>query len=148
MLLLPNLTPSIAETGTSISIPVTLSNPSRSAVDINWSISDGSATAGNDFVTPQSLTLQYAASTQTMSNTSESITINITDDTDYEGDETFTVTLNSATNANIPGDSGTIEISVTITENEAKPTGLKFTGATSSVAEDVSGNKTSIPNKY
>ena len=44
-----NLTPSVAEDGTSISIPVTLSNPTLQQVSMTWSTSDGTAIAGSDY---------------------------------------------------------------------------------------------------
>ena len=147
-----NLNPSVAEDGTSISIPVTLSNPTESQVLMTWSTSDGTATAGSDYERKHPQTLIFNPSTQTEFNTEETITINITDDADnpiYEDDETFTVTftLTQPNGATIPGDTNTIEVTVTITDNDndAKPTGLKFTNATSSVTETLSGNTVSIP---
>ncbi len=66
------------------------------AYSVNYTTSDISATAGQD----------YTASTGTLNfngnlNDTETITIPITDDTIFEGDETFRISFTSTTDANV-----------------------------------------------
>jgi hypothetical protein len=72
---------------------VTMTGLSSFPVTVNYSTSNGTATAGSD----------YAAATGTLTFapgvTTQTITVPITNDTVYEGSETFNVNLTSATNA-------------------------------------------------
>ena len=93
-----DLEPSIAEDGTSISIPVTISGPSAELVSIEWSTFAGTAST-DDFVEQENQTLEIATSSQTISNTSGTITITIEDDDIAESAEEFEVRLTGVTNA-------------------------------------------------
>ena len=91
---------------------VTLTNPSADAISVDYATADGSATAGLDY-TATSGTLNFAAG-----EVSKTITVAISEDTIYEGDETFTVDLSGAVNATIADNQGL----GTIEDNESEPT--------------------------
>ncbi|MEZ4593155.1 MAG: Calx-beta domain-containing protein [Chloroflexota bacterium] len=74
---------------------VTLSPASSQTVTVNYATVAGSATANNDY-TPTSGQLTF-----TPGQTSRTITVPIIGDTNDESDETFTVNLSSASNADI-----------------------------------------------
>jgi hypothetical protein len=79
---------------------VTLSAASPQTVTVNYATANNTATAGNDY--------EAGAGTVTFqpNDTSETVTIDITDDSLDESDETFNVNLTSATNATIYDDHG------------------------------------------
>jgi hypothetical protein len=85
-------------TGTSTAtFTVTLSHPTSRTVTITYNTQDGTATTANgDYVGIASGTVTFAPG-----ETSKTIHVTINGDTTYEADETFTVRLNSATNATI-----------------------------------------------
>lgn len=74
---------------------VTLSKPATSTVTVQYSTSDGTATAGSDY-TPASGTLTFAAGV-----TTQQVHVVINADTDDEADERFTVTLSNPTGATL-----------------------------------------------
>jgi hypothetical protein len=79
---------------------VTLSNPSSSAVSVNYATTGGSATSGVDFAnTVGTLTLPAGAVSGTFK-------VNILHDQVNEPNETFTVALNNAVNAGIADGQG------------------------------------------
>ena len=106
---------SIAENVASLAVTVTRTNGSAGDVTVDYATSDGSATAGQD----------YAATSGTLTlldgETSQSFAVAIIDDADYEGDETFGVTLSNPTGGALIGvpDAAT----VTIADNESAPSG-------------------------
>ena len=110
---------------------VTLLAASAQTVTVDYTTVSGTATAGTDFVA-QSGTLTFAPG-----ETSKSITILVNGDTTAENNETFTVLLSNATNADIavnPGlgtilnDDTTISVAnATIAEGDSNTTGLAFT---------------------
>lgn len=130
-----------------ISLTVTLSPASGQNVTFDWSTMDVTATGGNDFtaVAPTSVTIAAGA-------TSAVVNVAITNDSLYETNETFWVTLNNQVNANFADTTAV----VTILDNDAAPT-VSFTAAAPTVAENVgtvtvsvtqstaSGMTTSIP---
>jgi CSLREA domain-containing protein len=75
---------------------VTLSNPSASDVTITYSTHDGTATAGDDYTAINNGLLTIPAT-----QTSGTFNVSVNGDTTYEANETFTVTLDSATGATI-----------------------------------------------
>ncbi len=75
---------------TAMTFTVTLANPVPEPVVLNYTTSNGTAIAGTDYVA-ESGTITFVANDQ-----SETITIDINGDTDFEADETFTVTLSNA----------------------------------------------------
>ena len=90
---------------------VTLSGVSGRDVTVNYATSNGTAVAGSDYTaTGSTLTIQAGSETGT-------ITVPILNDAVSEPAETFTVTLNSPTNATISDDEGV----GTITDNDALP---------------------------
>ena len=106
---------SIAENVASLAVTVTRTNGSAGDVTVDYATSDGSATAGQDYAaTSGSLTLLDG-------ETSQSFAVAIIDDADYEGDETFGVTLSNPTGGALIGapDAAT----VTIADNESAPSG-------------------------
>jgi hypothetical protein len=79
---------------------VTLSAPSGQPVSVNFATSNGTATSGADF-TSTSGTLNFA-----LGVVSQTIVVPITNDTIFEGSETFNVTLSAPTNATIATGTG------------------------------------------
>ena len=113
---------SVGENGTSITITVERVAGSAGAVSVGYATSDGSATASADY-TPASGTLNFADGV-----TTQTFSVDILDDTSYEGDEDFTVTLSGATGGATLGSPSTA--TVTITENDpAPPAGTVFRDA-------------------
>lgn len=94
-----------------LSVPVSLSAASASSVTVNYATSNGTATAGSDYVaTSGTLTIPAGA-------VSGSIPVTINGDTVYEHDETFTVTLSNPGNALLGVATGTM----TILNDDAPP---------------------------
>lgn len=79
---------------------VTLSNPSDQPITVNFTTNPGTATEGNDYADNTGM-LTFVAL-----DTSETITVLVTGDTTFEGNETFTVDLYGATNATILDNQG------------------------------------------
>jgi YD repeat-containing protein len=103
---------SVSETAGTATFTVSLSNPSTSAVTVNFATANGTAIAGADY-TATSGTLTFAAG-----ETSKTVTVAILDDNIYEGStpETFLLNLSSPTNATL-GANGT----GSIVDGEAPP---------------------------
>ena len=78
--------------GTAI-ITVTLSFASSMTTTVNYATSNNTATAGSDYVAQSSIL------TFTPGITRQTFTVPITDDVNFEGNETVTLTLSTATNA-------------------------------------------------
>ena len=89
----------------SVLLAVTLSAASGQRVTVNYATSDGTATAGSDY-TAASGTLNIAPGDE-----QKTIPVEITDDTVYEGDETFTFTLSGPSNATL-GDTASTEVTI------------------------------------
>src|SRR6185436_6173530 len=102
---------SVNENAGTATFTVTLSAASGQAVSVNYSMSDGTATDGNDY-TAGSGTLNFAAGV-----TSQTITVPILNDALDEADETYTVNLSGASNATIADATGL----GTIVDNDATP---------------------------
>jgi hypothetical protein len=102
-----------ADTGTTtLSFGVTLSNPSGSTVTVDWATSDGTATAGTDYVAASG-TLTIPAG-----DTNGTIDVTVDGDTTYERDETVVLNLSNSTNAPI----GNAQGIGTISNDEPAPT--------------------------
>ncbi len=85
--------------GTALSFTVTLSAESGETVTVDYATSvqtGDTATSGTDFTAKTSTTLTFEPG-----DTTKTFTVQTTDDTDIEGDETFTVTLSNPSNAAI-----------------------------------------------
>ena len=101
--------------GSDLVFTVTLSPASAKTVTVMYATSGGSATQGTDY-TAKSGTLTFNPS-----DTTKTITVQTTDDTDGEDAETFTVTLSNQSNA-IIGDgaaTGTIRASDAVADTDA-----------------------------
>ncbi len=96
---------------TPLTFTVTLSPAATGPVTVNYATSSGTATSGTDF-TAASGSLTFAAG-----ETSKTITVNVTRDTTAEANETFNLTLSSASGA-IIGDGAGIG---TITDDDSAP---------------------------
>lgn len=81
---------------TTFSFTVTLSPASNQTVTVNYVTADGSATAPSDYNAISSTQLTFLAG-----ETAKPISVTVNGDTTIERDETFTVSLSGATNANI-----------------------------------------------
>jgi CSLREA domain-containing protein len=111
--------------GTAV-VTVLLAPSSAQTVTVNASTSPGTATAGADYTTTNSV-LTFAAG-----ETTKTITIPIVDDLLSEGAETFSVTLNTPVNAAIANGTAT----VTIVDNDPTP---QLTITDANVVEGSSG---------
>ena len=114
-----------SEATTPASITVTLSAASGQTVTVNYATANGTATAGSDY-TATSGTLTFNPG-----DTSKPINVPITSDTAVEGNETFTVTLSSPSNATLGAPT-----THTYTINDDDSYGsIQFSSATYSVGE-------------
>jgi hypothetical protein len=86
-------------------VPVTLSAPSAQTVTITYSLSNGTATAGSDYVAASGQTLTFAPG-----QTTAYIPVTVYGDTTCEMDETISVQATGATNAIIGRGTGTATI--------------------------------------
>jgi len=112
---------SVNESAGTAMFTVALSNPSTSAVTVNFSTANGTAIAGSDY-TATSGTLSFAPG-----ETSKVISVAIVDDSLYEGatPETFQLNLSSPANATL----GTSAATGSIVDNDAAPTLAVSNGA-------------------
>ena len=112
------------ENSAAISTTVSLSNPSVSNVSVNWSTSDNTAVAGEDYNTAGGVLIFSPG------EVSKTISVNILSDNIPEGIETFSIVLsNVSAGAMISDGSGTI----TITDDDGNP-GISISSV--SVSED------------
>lgn len=86
---LDSTTATVSEDGSSITLNLTRSGDTVSGISVDYSTSDGTATAPADY-TADTNTLNFATGI-----TSQSVTIDITDDSDVESDENFTLALSN-----------------------------------------------------
>ena len=97
----PAITPTIsvsdasATEGSAVAFTVSLSAASSQQVTVAYATSGGTATSGTDF-SETSGTLTFAAN-----ETSKTVSVATTEDSDDEADETFTLTLSSPTHATL-----------------------------------------------
>ena len=112
---------------------VTLSKASTKPVTVSYTTSNGSATAGQDYLA-SSGTVTFAAGV-----VSQTINVGVLGDTTVEPNETFTVTLSNASGATVARATAT----GTITNDDAAPvTPPTVSIANASLAEGNSGNST------
>ncbi len=120
---------SVTEDGTSVTITVDRTGGSDGSVSVNYTTSNGTATAGSDY-TAVSGTLTFADG-----QTSNTFTVAVADDAVYDGDKTVNLTLSSAAGGATLGAQKTAVL--TIMDNEvAQPGILEFSSSTYSAAED------------
>lgn len=91
---------SAGETDGTMDFLIDLDRPSTVSIAVDFATSDGTATAGADYGSTSGI-LVFAAG-----ETSKTVTVAISDDSDTEGDETFTVALTNPSNAQIIDASG------------------------------------------
>ena len=116
---------------TAYTFTVSLTNPSAQVITVNYSSANGTAIAGEDY-TANSGTLTFNPGDPL----TQTITIAVTDDTIFENDETFTVTLNSANNATVSPTNNTA--TGTITNDDPIPT-VSISPATVTNEEGIDG---------
>ncbi|MBH0087305.1 VCBS domain-containing protein, partial [Psychrobacter sp. SCQQ22] len=98
-----------------VTYTVSLTNPSSTAVTVDYATSNGTATAGADYVA-NSGTLTFVPGEVT-----KTVTVAITDDTLFENSENYTIALSNASlNASI--DNTQASVTTTITDNDIAPT--------------------------
>ncbi len=105
---------SIAENaGSSLTLTATLSNPTNASVTVTLSTS-GTATAGADYASLSNITIAAGDTTGTTSFTP-------TDDNTFEGDERAIIDI-SGVSGGSASESGTQQVTVTVSEDDAGPT--------------------------
>ena len=119
-------TATVAEGGArgTVTVTVTGTLAPLGSVTVPYTLMPGTAMA-EDYMVSGTSPLEFTASELSSGTASKNIRIDITDDTFYEGDETFTVELGTPTGAT--GDRftlGTQSSTVTITDNDPQPTGF------------------------
>jgi subtilisin-like proprotein convertase family protein len=120
---------SVNENGGSAAIQVNLTNASFLTVTAVVTTTDGTATRLTDYNKPLTATVTIPGN---QFLTSATFTVPITNDTTYEGNETFNVALGSSVNAVLAGFNTTA--TVTIVDNETQPT-VQFSAPGFSVSE-------------
>jgi hypothetical protein len=105
-------------------VGVELSRPSAFTVTVHYATSDGTATAGSDYVAASGI-LTFAPGT-----TAQSFPVSIIDDPLAEPSETVNLTLSGASNAVV----GTPTTTLTIYDDEAPPT-VQFSSSSYSIGE-------------
>jgi Calx-beta domain-containing protein/FG-GAP repeat protein/thrombospondin type 3 repeat protein len=120
---------SAAETDSDVTLTVIRSNGSHGSVSAILTTQDSSATAGSDYTELQ------APVTFADGETSQSVVIELADDSVYEGDEEFNVNLSNPTGGAALGSRSSATVS--IIEDDASPNvgSFRFSGATYSVTE-------------
>ncbi|MDM8561565.1 Calx-beta domain-containing protein [Candidatus Parabeggiatoa sp. HSG14] len=123
----------VSENGTSLTIAVTRTGGSDGAISVDYATSDGLATTADSDYSSVSNTLNWI-DTET---TDKTFIINITDDSNFEGDENFQITLSNPTGGTSVGTPAT----VTILDDEipplpASPGRLQFSTMSYSVNEN------------
>jgi uncharacterized repeat protein (TIGR02543 family) len=129
---------SVNENAGSITVSVTRSDGSDGAVSVSYATSNGTATSGSDY-TSRSGTLSWGNG----DTSTKTITIPIIDDSTYEGNETFAVTLSNATGGASIGSPSTATITI-IDDDIQKPGTLQFSSATYSVNENAGSITVSV----
>ncbi|TFH70252.1 hypothetical protein E3V39_15360, partial [Gammaproteobacteria bacterium LSUCC0112] len=90
----------VNEAAGTVTFTVTRNGATGAAATVDYTTSNGTATAGSDY-TAATGTVSFAAG-----ETAKTITINISNDEVFEGSETFNITLSNATGASISDDIG------------------------------------------
>jgi hypothetical protein len=107
---------------TTVSVLVTLSASSTSAVKVSYATADGTANAGSDY-TAANGTITFAPGEK-----QKTISISVAGDRRIEADETFSVTLSSPVNATIA--KGTSTVTITNDDTAAAVTPGSYKGST------------------
>lgn len=119
-----------SENGGALSVTVSRTSGSAGAVTVDYASLDGTAVAGED----------YQAATGTISfadgETSQMLTVVLTDDSVYEGDEVFTLLLSNPTGGALLGTPTSAVVTIVDNEPQPNPGTLQFSSAVYSVNED------------
>ena len=127
----------ISESTNSINLTIALASVDANDVNVNYAVTAGTATNGADY------TLASGVATVTAGNLSTSIFIDLTDDSEDEADETFTVSLSnpsSITNVSLGANN---EIQIILVDDDAGPT-LSVADTLISVNEGSASNLWSV----
>ena len=122
-----NASYTVAEDGGSATITVVRSGGSEGAVTVDLIVADGTATAAD--YTNASQTLSFADG-----ETSTTITIDITDDSQQEGDETILLSLTNVAGGATLGDTAAATLTITANDN---PGAIAFDASSYTITEDV-----------
>lgn len=106
----------ISEATDSVNLTIALTSVDVNDVAIDYSITAGTASSGSDY------TLAAGTATITAGNLSALITVDITDDTQDEVDETFTVSLANPSSVSDVSLGTNNEIEITLIDNDTGPT--------------------------
>ncbi len=104
-------TAAVAEGGGNVTVRVQRTGGSSGAVSVQYATADSAATAGSDYATANG-TLSWTDGDAT----EKSFTVAITNDTQVESDETFTVALSNPVGTSVEG---TSTLTVTITNDDS-----------------------------
>ena len=113
---------------TSYDFTVSLSNASYQMVTVDYATANDTATAPSDYTAVPTTTLTFLPG-----ETSMQVSVSVNGDTTFEGDETFTVNLDTPTNSTIADSTGL----GTLQNDDSQPT-VQFALASSSGAESAS----------
>jgi hypothetical protein len=116
----------VDETARTATFLVTLNKPSTVPVSASYATAAGTATEGNDFTAASGL-LSFAPG-----EVVKVVTVPITDDSEHELDEYFTLQLSNPGNAALADGSGL----ATIAANDAPPTGAPYVTARALVTDE------------
>ncbi len=106
----------VSEAADSINLTIALASIDANDVDIDYSITSGTASSVSDY------TLAAGTATITAGNLSTLITVDITDDSKDEIDETFTVSLSNPVSVSDVSLGSNNEIEITLIDNDNGPT--------------------------
>lgn len=108
---------SIDENAGNLTLTVNRSEGSDGIVSVDFNVAGTTASPGSDYTEPSETTLEFQDG-----ETAQNIVVPIVDDSIFEGDETFTVTLGNPTGGATVGD--TNQTVVTIVDNEVFSPGV------------------------
>ena len=114
----------------SVSLTASLGEVSGKQVTVGYATANGTATSGSDY-TAISGTLTFAAGTK-----SQTVSVAIVEDSVYEPDETFTVTLSRPSNATLGSPASA---TVTIRDNDLLPVTVSYASAAYQATEGGAG---------
>jgi ribosomal protein L35AE/L33A len=121
---------SVNEDGSSIKIAVTRIGGEDGAVSVDCISSDGTATAGNDYIG-----IINTLSWSDQDDGDKTCTVQILDDEDFEGNETFNLTLENETGGAAIGEQDSAVVTITDDDESVDPGTLQFSYAMYSVGE-------------
>ncbi|PPU58862.1 hemagglutinin [Xanthomonas codiaei] len=127
---------------TTATFTVSLSQASGQTVTVNYATSDGTATAGSDYVA-RSGTLTFAPGT-----TAQGVAVSVNGDTAVEPNETFSVGLSGASNATIARATGTGTINNDDAVVTVAPASLPAATAGTAYSQNLSASGGTAPYTY